>query len=266
MYLPGTPGDRIVDLRTYRGWNQKELAKRIGIAASQLSRIENGETKNISGDILIKLAKEFKVSTDYILGLTTVSVPKSYDISQLGLSEKVVKTLVSGAVDVNILNRLLEHRNFPQLVRLIRIYFEDTAAMGIMARNEVIELATAALSDFMKERPEHKGEARQDIQFLNAQKIGAHEAEIEKIKNTFLAILRDIKNDMDSGELPEQTATAEMIQSVRAAVADKPREEITADDMAEAVTAALGKTVPLDEESAGQLQKLAKQLMEQAGK
>ena len=43
------------------------------------------------------MAKEFKVSTDYILGLSTVSVRKSYDISELGLSEGAVRGLVTGA-------------------------------------------------------------------------------------------------------------------------------------------------------------------------
>ena len=69
-----------------------------------------------------------------------------------------------------------------------------------MARNQLIDMATASLSDLMKEHPEHRAEAKQDLQFLNAQKVGEHEAEIEKIKNVFLAILRDIKKDMDSGE------------------------------------------------------------------
>lgn len=50
--------------------------------------------------------------------------------------------------------------------------------------------------------PEQRAEARQDLQLLNAEKIGEHEAEIEKIKNVFLAILRDIKKDMDSKEQP----------------------------------------------------------------
>ena len=107
---------------------QKQLAKKIGVSASQLSRIVSGETKTVSSDILIGVAKEFKVSTDYILGLSTLSVRKSYDISELGLSEGAVRGLVAGTVDVQILNRLLEHRNFPKLMDLIRIYFQDTAA------------------------------------------------------------------------------------------------------------------------------------------
>lgn len=232
---------------------------------SQLSRIESGETKNISGDILVKLAKEFRVSTDYILGLTTVSVPKSYDISELGLSEGAIKGLVTGAVDVEILNRLLEHKSFSQLISLIRIYFQDTAARGIMARNQVIEMATSSISDLMKSNPEYRIEARQDMQFLTAQKIGEHEAEIEKIKNLFLAILRDIKNDIDSGKQPEDTATADMIQKIKAALPDKPQEQITADDVAAAVTLQIGQAITMDEETARVFQNFVKQIFEQAG-
>ena len=50
--------------------------------------------------------------------------------------------------------------------------------------------------------PEHRSEMKQGLQLLNAQKMGKHEAEIEKIKNVFLAILRDIKKDMKNGEQP----------------------------------------------------------------
>ena len=88
----------------------KKLAEKIGVSASQFRRIVSGETRTVSSDILMGVAEVFKVSTDYILGLSTVSVRKSYDISKLGLSEGAVRGLVTGAVDVQILNRLLEHR------------------------------------------------------------------------------------------------------------------------------------------------------------
>ena len=96
-----------------------------------MSRIASGETKTVSSDIPIGTAKEFRVSTDYILGLSTVSVQKSYDISELGLSEGAVRGLVTGIVDVEILNRLLEHKNFPRLISLIQIYFQDTEARAL---------------------------------------------------------------------------------------------------------------------------------------
>jgi transcriptional regulator with XRE-family HTH domain len=264
--LEGHPGDRIGDLRTNLGMTKKELSRKTGIDASQITRIENGSLKTISSDYLIKLAKELKTSTDYILGLTTVSVPKSYDISELGLSNEAVKGLVTGAIDIEILNRLLEHKNFPRLMLLIRIYFQDTAARGIMARNQLIEIATASLSDLMKEHPEHRAEAKQDLQLLNAQKMGEHEAEIEKIKNVFLAILRDIKKDIDNGEQTGEAATATMLQTMRDTLAGQQQEPPSMDDVAAMIAGQIGRFIPMDGETAEQFRQLAKKMMEQAGK
>ena len=244
----------------------EKFAEKIGVSASQLSRIVSGETRTVSSDILIGVAKEFKVSTDYILGLSTVSVRKSYDISELGLSEGAVRGLVTGAVDVQILNRLLEHRNFPKLIDLIRIYFQDTAAKGIMARNQLIEMATASLSDLMKEHPEHRAEAKQDLQFLNAQKLGEHEAEIEKIKNVFLAILRDIKKDIDNGEQPGETVTAAMFQAMRDTMAEQKQNPLSIDDVTAMIAGQIGQLAPMDKETADLFQQLAKKMIEQAGK
>ena len=266
MALPGTPGQRISDLCNGNKIKQKELAEKIGVSASQLSRIVSGETRTVSSDILIGVAKEFKVSTDYILGLSNISVRKSYDISELGLSEGAVKGLVTGAVNVQILNRLLEHRNFPKLMDLIRIYFQATAAKGIMARNHLIEMATASLSDLMKEHPEHRAEARQDLQFLNAQKMGDHEAEIEKIKNVFLTILRDIKKEMDSSEQPGETITATMFQTMQEAMKNHQQEPLSMDDVTAMIAGQVGQLLPMDEETAGQFQQLAKKMIELAGK
>ena len=256
MALPGTPGQRISDLCNGNHITQKELAEKIGVSASQLSRIVSGETRTVSSDILIGVAKEFKVSTDYILGLSTVSVRKSYDISELGLSEGAVRGLVT-----QILNRLLEHRNFPKLIDLIRIYFQDTAAKGITARNQLIEIATASLSDLMKEHPEHRAEAKQDLQLLNAQKMGEHEAEIEKIKNVFLAILRDIKKDIDNGEQPGEAVTAAMFQAMRDALAEQKQNPLSIDDVAAMVAGQIGQLTPMDEETADLFKQLAKKMM-----
>lgn len=263
MALPGTPGERISDLCNDYRITQKELAKRIGVSASQLSRIVSGETKTVSSDILMGVANVFKVSTDYILGLSNISVRKSYDISELGLSEGAIKGLVTGAVDVAILNRLLEHKSFPRLINLIRIYFQDTAAAGIMARNQLIEMATASLSDLMKDHPEYRAEAKQDLQFLNAQKLGDHEAEIEKIKNIFLAILRDIKKDMENGVPPEETATAAMLQNIQNVVKEQKQELHAIDDVTELIVGQIEKVMPLDEKTSKQFRQLAKKMMEQ---
>ena len=259
--LPGTPGERISDLCNGRHISQKELAKRIGVSAPQLSRIVSGETKTINSDLLIAVAKEFKVSSDYILGLSEVSARKSYDIFELGFSEGAAKGLVTGAVDMEILNRMLEHKQFPKLTNLIRIYFKDTAARGIMTRNQIIDMATASLSDFVKEHPDKRAEVREDLQFISAQKLGEHEAEIEKIKNIFLSILRDIKKDIDSGKQPEKTASAAMIQAIQDEIRERDPKTLTKDDVTEIVVNQLGLVAPMSEKTTGLFRKLLKGMM-----
>ena len=64
-----TPGERIVKLCEKQQISQRELARRIGVTSSQISRILKGETKTINSDMLMALAQEFGVSTDYILGI-----------------------------------------------------------------------------------------------------------------------------------------------------------------------------------------------------
>ena len=255
----------IGDLCNGRHISQKELAKRIGVSAPQMSRIVSGETKTVSSDLLIAVAKEFKVSTDYILGLTEISFRKNYDISELGLSEGAVKGLVTGAVDVEILNRLMEHKSFPKLTNLIRIYFNDTAARGIAARNQIIDMATASLSDFVKEHPDKRAEAREDIQFMNAQKLGEHEAEIEKIKSIFLAILRDIKKDIDGGKQPTEVAAANMIRGIQDELRQRDPATLTQDDITEIVANQLGMVAPMNEETTEQFKALLTGLMNQQG-
>lgn len=65
-----TSAQIIMSLCNQAGISRSELARRLHVTPSQISRIVSGETKTISSDILIALAEEFHVSTDYILGLT----------------------------------------------------------------------------------------------------------------------------------------------------------------------------------------------------
>ena len=60
---------KLKDLREDRDLKQREIAKLIKTTQSYYSQLENGQ-KMITVDRLIKLAKFYNVSTDYILGLT----------------------------------------------------------------------------------------------------------------------------------------------------------------------------------------------------
>ena len=64
--------ERLKDLRVERGLNLEELAQETGISKSALGSYENDndEYKEINHGSLLKLADFYKVSVDYLLGLT----------------------------------------------------------------------------------------------------------------------------------------------------------------------------------------------------
>ena len=77
-------GQRIAELRLALGWSQVELSKRLRVAKQTVSNWENDNIQP-SIEMLVRLAKLFNVTTDYLLGME--SVPR---ISIEGLPDAVV--------------------------------------------------------------------------------------------------------------------------------------------------------------------------------
>ena len=59
-------GARIAALRHDRSWSQAELARRLGISTSAVGMYEQGR-REPSAELLVILAEQFGVSTDYLL-------------------------------------------------------------------------------------------------------------------------------------------------------------------------------------------------------
>ena len=62
--------EQIKTLRAARGLNQVELAKKLNVSKQSISNWENNNIQP-SIEVLVKLARFFSVSTDYLLGLDT---------------------------------------------------------------------------------------------------------------------------------------------------------------------------------------------------
>lgn len=77
---------RLIRLRESLGLSQSEVAKRIGIDNSSLSRIESGDRK-VSSDELAKFADQYNVTTDYLLGKSIPSEcatePIAFDLKDI---------------------------------------------------------------------------------------------------------------------------------------------------------------------------------------
>ncbi len=77
-------GNTLKTLRLYNEMTQAQLAQKLGLTKSVISAYENG-LRLPSYDILIHIAKIFKVTTDYLLNVET---PNNIDLSGLSLAEK----------------------------------------------------------------------------------------------------------------------------------------------------------------------------------
>ena len=253
---------RITELREEHDWKKTELARRLGISHSQVSRIESGETETLSSDILIRLAEVFDVSADYLLGLTDMRTKKNLDVAQLGISEEAAIQLASGKLDLEMLSRLLEHKEFAKVLFLMRAYLDNRLEIGNMARNEMIDFMTDMADEWCKSRPKKQKEVQHDMSYLSAQKLCTHEAELEKIKNLFMKILRDVKK-MDHHELPKQTMTASMLNAFREKIRMKwrRREKIEKEDVIFIVLEKLNEKIPMDDISRSLFAQLMLRLM-----
>ena len=78
-------GDVLQELRNEKTWSQAQLAKRLGISASQVANYEMGR-RLPALEILISASRVFGVSTDYLLGLNSTN-PHLLDVSELSAAE-----------------------------------------------------------------------------------------------------------------------------------------------------------------------------------
>lgn len=259
-------GERIEELRKVRKITQEEMAKKIGISKSQLSRIENGETKTLSSNLLIRLADEFDVSTDYILGCSNVQSRRNYDVSSLGLSEKAIQQLVTKRVNVQVVNCLLEHKTFPYLTRLIYTYFADITARGIQSSNDVLQFGYNLLANMELTDPKQKVERNRDLMAIRSQMHKPNDADLEEIKKVFLSILKDVKKDLNEQNEKQEAANREVIRRIQEEAMKLGQGNIDFDMMAEIVAESVGEVTNVNAEERHKLKELLIDIANTAGK
>ena len=263
--LPGNIHEKIGDLRIERGLTKKQVSEDLGIPASQLTRIENEDIKSIGHELIIKFADYFGVSTDYLLGRTSVRSQKNIELDELGLSNKALITLLSGKVNTELLSRIMEHSNFIPLMGYAEAYFESAHEEGFLSRNNVIDLATGGLTELLKENPSQKTEITNELRHLNAQKVSGTEADLEKLKATFLKIMRDVKNEY--GESKEDVTAEEMRNQVKQLHQEalKHKGHMTEAKMAE-LTAKMLLPAGIDGENRKSFEKLMEHILKDSNK
>ena len=89
--------ERLKDLRVERGLTLEQLAEQTHLSKSALGSYEAEDFKDISHYALIKLAKFYGVTTDYLLGLSQTKNHSNADLADLRLSDDMIELLKSGS-------------------------------------------------------------------------------------------------------------------------------------------------------------------------
>lgn len=215
QYLPSdTPQLRLQDLMKEHKITQAELASKIGVVESSISRFLKGTKDKLTTEQIIRIARIFNVSLDFLLCLTNVPDKKNYDISELGLSAEAARNLCTRRVNPEVVCRLLENRHFAQVTNMIALYFDETLASGFAAQNQIFQSLSSMLLATGKEQPEIKKASQQAAQAVSLNKVPVFQADLTNIQTQFMAVLREIKKEMASGEGVSQSMTKEMTEQM----------------------------------------------------
>ncbi len=214
-YLPGTVRERIQDQLKERKITQGELAAEIGISESALSRFLSEKTDKIGDEYIIKIADFLGVSTDFILGQTDFPERRNYDIGELGLSYKAAMALYTREVDTDVVNRILENHQFPEITRMIARYFKDSNAKGPAGLNamwDTMQQMIGTLDTSYLANPREGTEA--SAQILDLLKTPPHEKDIETIQTALMNMLREIKTGIQTQTPVTELATRQITQTM----------------------------------------------------
>ena len=131
--------ERLKDLRVERGLTLEQLAEQTHLSKSALGSYEAEDFKDISHYALIKLAKFYGVTADYLLGLSQTKNHPNADLADLHLSDDMVELLSSGKINNRLLCELATHPNFRRLMIDMEICIDQIANMRVEQMNLVLE-------------------------------------------------------------------------------------------------------------------------------
>ena len=137
--------ERLKGLRVERGLTLEQLAEQAHLSKSALGSYEADEYKDISHYALIKLAKFYGVTADYLLGLTETKNHSNADLADLRLSDNMIALLKSKLVDNSLLCELATHPDFPRLMADLEIYVKGIATKQVQSANAIVDAVSATI-------------------------------------------------------------------------------------------------------------------------
>lgn len=244
-YLPGTIRDRLQDLMKSHKVSQAELATRIGCSESMLSRFISGKTDKLGDESIIRIARVFNVSTDFLLGEVDVPDRVNYDISELGLSVQAARNLYSHQVNPQVVNALLENPEFANTTNLISGYLNDELAKGFAAQNQLY----ATVTGMLRSEPQ----AINDVKKLQTP---VYQADLTTIQRSFMNAVQSVKKEVGNDLSASRKLTEQAVKNIYAQMTKGQKQlnrKLSAEQIGEAVAQSVSGLPGVDTETVKQM-------------
>lgn len=226
-YLAGDVRERIKDMADEQHKSHEYLAKLVGMSPGSFSRFLNGKTAKLNHDAVLRLAREFRVSTDFLLGIINHPDRIDYALDELGLSVDAARKLYTKKIDGAVLSRLLETPGAPLFFQQISCYLSRELAAGIAAQGVLLD----KVSKFLLSRGSTIGAA--EAQQL---KESDHH-QLQNIDQSLEQILKRMHKDNELEVLAKNLTTQEFdrIQSELSKPSGSSLQSVTPEQLADAI-------------------------------
>ena len=244
-YLPGAIRDRLQDLMKSHKVSQAELATRIGCSESMLSRFISGKTDKLGGESIIRIARVFNVSTDFLLGEVDVPDRVNYDISELGLSVQAARNLYSHQVNPQVVNALLENPEFANTTNLISGYLNDELAKGFAAQNQLY----ATVAGMLRSEPQAINDAKK-------LQTPVYQADLTAIQRSFMNAVQSVKKEVGNDLSASRELTEQAVKNIYAQMTKGQKQlnrKLSAEQIGEAVAQSVSGLPGVDTETVKQM-------------
>jgi transcriptional regulator with XRE-family HTH domain len=176
--------EKLRDLRDERKLTIAELSEKTMIPTSTLQRLESEEDYRTGYQDIRELATFYKVSTDYLFGLSDNRIPYSIKVNELHLSDLAVETLREQKINTRLLSMLITHTDFFKLLTAVEIYLDRTICPQVNSWNAVFELAEKKIREQYKVSGDDMA-----IQILKEGAINEDEFLLNKVVERFRSLL-----------------------------------------------------------------------------
>ena len=192
--------ERFEELRKSRNLTLEQLEEQTGLSKSALGGYEVNSDKDIGSHAIVKLAKFYGVTSDYLLGLSDMENHPNADLNDLHLSDEMIDILKSGRLNNRLLCEMVTHESFQRFLVDTEIYIDRIADMRINDNNLMLQADRKVVMERMG-----LDENDLNMRILELAQINKHDYFAHTIFEDLRPIIRDIrdahKNDVTTADI-----------------------------------------------------------------